>query len=100
MAIKKSASVAKKITSSKSIVIRKRTPGSMAKALRNVESKVHAAVHSVLRKEGLHGVKVHAVHYAVEHSALTEPACPDCDPETQTCVMTPDGPVCLPNSSQ
>jgi hypothetical protein len=77
---------------------RKRSPRAMAKAIKDTETKVHAAVHAVLRKSGLNGVKVHSVNFSVAPSAMTAQGCQDCDLTTHNCVLTPDGWVCLPNS--
>jgi hypothetical protein len=77
---------------------RKRSARSMEKAIRATDAKVHAAVHAVLRKEGLTGVKVHSVNFLVDRDAMTAPGCADCDLATHHCVLTPNGFVCLPGS--
>jgi hypothetical protein len=64
--------------------------------VRSTDEKVRAAVHSVLRKAGLHGVTLHAVHYAVDPSAMTMSGCENCDLATNNCVLTPKGFVCIP----
>lgn len=76
---------------------RKRSPRSIEKAIRTTETKVHAAVHAVLRKAGLPGVKVHSIHYAVDPNVMTASGCQNCDLATHTCVQSPNGWVCVPN---
>lgn len=70
----------------------------MEKAIRATDAKVRAAVHAVLRKAGLTGVKVHSVNFLIDRDAMTGPGCADCDLATHHCVLTPDGWVCLPGS--
>ncbi len=77
---------------------RKRSPRAIEKAVRSTDEKVRAAVHGVLRKAGLHGVTLHAVHYAVDSSAMTAGGCADCDLATNDCVLTPNGWVCVPRA--
>lgn len=88
----------RKKVSSISVGTRKRSPRSMEKAIRATDAKVHAAVHAVLRKAGLPGVKVHSVHFLVDRDVMTGPGCVDCDLATHHCVLTPNGYVCLPGS--
>jgi hypothetical protein len=75
---------------------RKRSPRAMEKAVRSTDEKVRAAVHSVLRKAGVNGVTLHAVHYAIDPSAMTMSGCANCDLATNDCVLTPQGWVCIP----
>jgi hypothetical protein len=70
---------------------RKRSSRAMENAVRSTDEKVRAAVHGVLRKAGLHGVTLHAVHYAIDPSAMTMPGCANCDLAKNDCVLTPEG---------
>ncbi len=88
----------RKKASSAPLGSRKRSPRSMEKAIRDTDAKVHAAVHAVLRKAGLTGVKVHSVNFLIDRDAMTAPGCADCDLATHHCVLTPKGYVCLPGS--
>ena len=90
--------VTRKKASSVTLGTRKRSPRSMEKAIRATDAKVHAAVHAVLRKVGLPGVKVHSIHFSVDRDAMTGPGCANCDLVTHHCVLTPNGYVCLPGS--
>jgi hypothetical protein len=75
---------------------RKTSPRAMEKAIRSTDDKVRAAVHSALRKAGVNGVTLHAVHYAVDPSAMTMSGCANCDLAKNDCVLTPEGWVCIP----
>ena len=77
---------------------RKRSPRAVQMAVRSTDEKVRAAVHGVLRKAGLHGVTLHAVHYAIDPSAMTMEGCANCDLSKNDCVLTPDGWVCVPRA--
>jgi hypothetical protein len=94
-----STTARKTVSARKTTSVRKRSPSAIAKALQNAGPKVHAAVHAALRRAGIDGVKVHAVHYAVQPAAMSAPCCPDCDLSKNDCVWTPDeGYICKPSS--
>jgi hypothetical protein len=77
---------------------RKRSPRAMERAIRSTDEKVRAAIHSALRKAGVNGVTLHAVHYAIDPSAMTMSGCANCDLTTNDCVLSPEGYVCIPRS--
>jgi hypothetical protein len=78
--------------------VAKSSPAAIEKTIRSTEADVHAAVHAVLRKAGLHNVKVHSINFSIDAKTLTQPGCQNCDLSANDCVLTPEGFVCRPRS--
>lgn len=75
----------------------KKTPDEMAKAIHSKDAEVRDAVHTVLRKAGLHGVTVHSVQFSVAPEMMTSSGCfPPCDLTKERCVSIGGSWKCVP----